>query len=138
MASKELKSFLSSVSSGYLDYANAIYEGQFTSQAELGAAERIDLVELGIPKGAAGLIIAAAKGIGDFFYCLAFLLSAFRCMHCFQYCGSLISLLRSIALLNVNHAQIAGPDTRAMQGCCTISFVLYGPSLSCVLHNCMY
>ena len=29
----------------------------------------------------------------------------------------------------MNHAQIAARDTRAMQGCCTISFVLYEPSL---------
>ena len=39
---------------------------------------------------------------------------------------------------SVNHAQTAAPDPRAMQGCCTISFVLYEPSLSHVLHNCMY
>ena len=58
MASQELKIFLSSINWRYLDYADAIYEGEFTSQAELGAAERTDLQALGIPKGAAGLIIA--------------------------------------------------------------------------------
>ena len=98
MASQELKCFLSSVNSGYLDYANAIYEGQFTSQAELGAAERIDLVELGIPKGAAGLIIAAAKGIGDSFIASLFY-SAFRCMHCFQFCGITHQLTQKYCLV---------------------------------------
>ena len=67
MASQELKAFLSSVNFGYLDYADAIYEGEFTSQAELGAADRTDLQVLGTPKGAAGLIIAAATGAGDSF-----------------------------------------------------------------------
>ena len=65
MASQNLKSFLSSVNSGYLHYADAIYDSEFTSQAELGAADRADLQALGIPKGAAGLIIAAARGAGD-------------------------------------------------------------------------
>ncbi|KAL0035679.1 hypothetical protein WJX79_007913 [Trebouxia sp. C0005] len=64
MASQNLKSFLSSVNSGYLHYADAIYDSEFTSQAELGAADRADLQALGIPKGAAGLIIAAARGAG--------------------------------------------------------------------------
>lgn len=36
-------------------------------QAELTAAERKDLEDLGIPKGAAGLIIKAAKNTGDCF-----------------------------------------------------------------------
>jgi len=67
MASQELKSFLSRVNFGYLDYADAIYEGEFTSQAELGAADRTDLQALGTPKGTAGLIIAAARGAGDSF-----------------------------------------------------------------------
>ena len=48
-----------------MHYADAIYDGEFTSQAELGAADRADLQALGIPKGAAGLIIAAAGGAGD-------------------------------------------------------------------------
>ncbi|KAA6423986.1 MAG: hypothetical protein FRX49_05945 [Trebouxia sp. A1-2] len=65
MASQNLKSFLSSVNSGYLHYADAIYDSEFTSQAELGAADRADLQALGIPKGAAGLIIAAARGAGS-------------------------------------------------------------------------
>ncbi|DBA80480.1 TPA: hypothetical protein ACH3X2_007408 [Trebouxia sp. C0005] len=47
-----------------MHYADAIYDGEFTSQAELGAADRADLQALGIPKGAAGLIIAAAGGAG--------------------------------------------------------------------------
>ncbi len=72
MASQELKTFLSSVNFGYLDYADAIYEGEFTSQAELGAADRADLQALGIPKGAAGLIIAAARGAGDSVVALLF------------------------------------------------------------------
>ena len=41
-------------------------------------------------------------------------------------------------MLNVNHAQIVAPDTRAMQGCCTKGFVLYEPLLSRVSHSCMY
>ncbi|KAL0056155.1 hypothetical protein WJX82_008246 [Trebouxia sp. C0006] len=41
---------------------NAIHKGEFTNQAELAAADRTDLEKLGIPKGAAGLIIAAAAG----------------------------------------------------------------------------
>ena len=57
---KSHRSFLSSVNFGYLDYAEAIYEGEVNSQAELGAAERADLQALGIPKGAAGLIVAGA------------------------------------------------------------------------------
>ena len=65
MASQELKTFLTSINLGYLDYADAIYEGEFTNQAELGTAERIDLQALGVPKCAAGLIIAAARGAGD-------------------------------------------------------------------------
>ena len=39
---------------------------------------------------------------------------------------------------SVNHAQTAAPDTRAMQGCFALSFVVYEPSLSHVLHNFMY
>ena len=72
MASQELKSFLGSIHSGYLEYAHAIHEGEFTSQAELGAADRSDLQALGIPKGAAGLIIATARGAspGDIFIAL--------------------------------------------------------------------
>ena len=64
MASQELKSFLSHVNFRYLHYTDAIYDGEFTSQAELGAADRADLQALSIPKGAAGLIIAAARGAG--------------------------------------------------------------------------
>ena len=72
MASQELKSFLSSVKVGYLEYADGIHQGEFISQAELGAADRSDLQALGIPKGAAGLIIATARGAspGDFFTAL--------------------------------------------------------------------
>lgn len=50
-----------------MDYADAIYKGEFTTQAELGAAERTYLQALGGPKGAAGLINAAAGGAGDSF-----------------------------------------------------------------------
>ena len=84
MASQELKAFLTSVDSGYLDYADAIYEGEFTRQAELGAADRADLQALGIPMGAAGLIIAVAQGAGNsvaawLFHCQPFIvLTAFR------------------------------------------------------------
>ncbi len=72
MASQELKDFLSSVNPTYLDYADSIYEGEFTSKAELGAADRKDLQALKIPKGAAGLIIAEARGAGDSFVALLF------------------------------------------------------------------
>jgi len=86
MASQQLKSFLSSVNFGYLDYADAIYEGEFTSQAELGAADHTDLQALGIPKGAAELIIAAARGAGDSFVALLFhyqpLVVCTACQHC--------------------------------------------------------
>ena len=78
MASQELKSFLSSVKFGYLDYAGAIYKGEFTSQAELGAAERVDLQALGIPKGAA-LLQQLEVQVTASLPCSP--LSAFSCMH---------------------------------------------------------
>lgn len=65
MASQELRAFLISIDSRYVDHADAIHKGEFTNQAELAAAERTDLEKLGIPEGAAGLIIAAARGKGD-------------------------------------------------------------------------
>ena len=65
MASQELRAFLSSIDNRYVDHADAIHKGEFTNQAELAAADRTDLEKLGIPKGAAGLIIAAAGGKGD-------------------------------------------------------------------------
>ena len=65
MASQELRAFLKSIDSRYVDHADAIHKGEFTNQAELAAADRTDLEKLGIPKGAAGLIIAAAAGKGD-------------------------------------------------------------------------
>lgn len=65
MASQELRANLSSIDIGYVDHADAIHKGEITNKAELAAASRIDLVELGIPKGAAGAIIAAAGGKGD-------------------------------------------------------------------------
>ena len=70
MASQELKLFLSGVDSAYLRFADVIHRGQFISQAELTAAERKDLEDMGIPKGAAGLIIAAARDTGDSFVAL--------------------------------------------------------------------
>ena len=66
MASQELKAFLRRVNS----------EGEFTSQAELGAADRADLQAFKIPQGAAGLIIAAAKGSGGSFNAFALPLPA--------------------------------------------------------------
>jgi len=72
MASEELKIFLSSVSSAYLKFADAIHEGGITSKAELGAVERTDLQALGIPLGAAALITATARGSGDSFGTLLF------------------------------------------------------------------
>ena len=65
MASQELRAFLSCIDRRYVDHANTIHQGEFTNQAELAAADRTDLEKLGIPKGAAGLIIAAARGTGD-------------------------------------------------------------------------
>ncbi len=70
MASQELKLFLSGVDSAYLRFADVIHRGQFISQAELTAAERKDLEDMGIPKGAAGLIIASARDTGDSFIVL--------------------------------------------------------------------
>ena len=51
MASQELKMFLDGVNSAYLGFADVIHRGQFTSHAELTAAERKDLEDLGIPGG---------------------------------------------------------------------------------------
>ncbi|DBA70038.1 TPA: hypothetical protein ACH3X2_012289, partial [Trebouxia sp. C0005] len=62
---QELRAFLSSIDSRHVDHADAIHKGEFTNQAELAAADRTDLEKLGIPKGAAGLIIAAAGGKGS-------------------------------------------------------------------------
>ena len=64
MASREVKSFLSSVDAAYLEYAEALHVAGYSTQAELGAATRPLLVALGIRKGAAGLIIASATGVG--------------------------------------------------------------------------
>ncbi|DBA90637.1 TPA: hypothetical protein ACH3X1_003863 [Trebouxia sp. C0004] len=66
MASKELRTFVSKVKIGYLIYSDVIQKGDFTSHAELGAADRKDLQELKIHKGAARLVIPAARGTGDF------------------------------------------------------------------------
>ncbi len=65
MASQELKKFLRGVNTEYLVHADALHHGEFTNQAELGAADRADLEKLGVPKGAAGLIIKEAEGTGD-------------------------------------------------------------------------
>ena len=62
MAAQELGAFLSSIDGRYVDHADAIYRCEFINQAELAAADHTDLEELGIPKGAAGLIIKAAGG----------------------------------------------------------------------------
>ena len=72
MASQDLKTFLRSVNSRYLNYAEVSHEGQLTNQAELGAADRTDLQALGVPTGAAGLSIKAARGAGDSFIALLF------------------------------------------------------------------
>ena len=65
MASQDLRAFLSSIAGKYVGYADAIHNGGFTEQAELAAADRSDLVHLDVPTGAAGLIVAAARGNGD-------------------------------------------------------------------------
>lgn len=65
MASQDLRAFLNSIASKYVGYANAIHDGGFTEQAELAAADRTDLVDLGIPTGAARVIVAVARGTGD-------------------------------------------------------------------------
>lgn len=67
MASQELKKFLSRVNPEYLVHADALYQGEFTNQAELGAADRADLEDVGVRKGAAGLIIEEAGGTGASF-----------------------------------------------------------------------
>lgn len=64
MASEELKVFLRSVKPEYVRYADLLHEGTFTDQAELSAANKSELEDLKVPKGAAGLIIMAAQGTG--------------------------------------------------------------------------
>jgi len=61
------QNFLRLVNNEYLVHADALHHGEFTNQAELGAADRADLENLGVPKGAAGLIIKEAAGTGDSF-----------------------------------------------------------------------
>lgn len=78
MASQQLKTFLSSIDKRYLDYADGIYQ-DFRNKAELGTAERADLLALGVPKGAAGLLISAAKGTGDSYVVLLFLHQSLIC-----------------------------------------------------------
>ncbi len=65
MASEALKAFLSSINIEYLQYADAIHHGTFTTPLEIGAAKREDLEALQVPKGAAGAIVAAAKNTGS-------------------------------------------------------------------------
>ena len=72
MASQELRAFFSSIDSEYLDHAEAIRQSGFAKKAELAAADRTDLEKLGIPKGAAGMIIAAAGGRGNSFVAFIF------------------------------------------------------------------
>ena len=67
MASQEHKKFLGRVNPEYLVHADALYPGEFTNQAELGAADRADLEDVGVRKGAAGLIIKEAGGTGASF-----------------------------------------------------------------------
>ncbi len=71
MASQELKAFLSSVN---LDTWTMQMPSMKVNSLvrQLGAADRADLQALGIPKGAAGLIIAAARGAGDSVVALLF------------------------------------------------------------------
>lgn len=64
MASLELIEFLRSVNVNYAQYAQILHEGTYTIRGELSAAERSDLEALGMPKGAAGLIIKAAEKTG--------------------------------------------------------------------------
>ncbi|CAL8463554.1 g3088 [Coccomyxa elongata] len=62
MALNKLKEFLRSINEDYVRYAEHLHQGTFTNKAELSAADRSDLEALTVPKGAAGLIIQAAKG----------------------------------------------------------------------------
>ena len=64
MASSQLVEFLRSVDQTYAQYAQLLYEGTYTNKGELSAADKPDLVALGVPTGAAGLIIKAAQGTG--------------------------------------------------------------------------
>ena len=48
-----------------LEICRCHYNGDFTSQQELGVADHTDLQDLKILKGAAGLITAATRGAGD-------------------------------------------------------------------------
>ncbi|KAK9819629.1 hypothetical protein WJX72_000463 [[Myrmecia] bisecta] len=63
LASEELKEFLRSIKAEYVQYAELLHEGTFTDKAELSGADKTDLVALGVPNGAAGLIIRTAQGI---------------------------------------------------------------------------
>ena len=67
MASEKLKDFLRKVDEDedYSPYAELLHVGKFTTKAQLGAASREQLIAIGIPDGAAGLIIQAAKGAGE-------------------------------------------------------------------------
>ena len=70
MASEKLKNFLRKVDEDedYSPYAEVLHVGKFTTKAQLGAASREQLITLGIPDGAAGLIVQAAKGTGEVIY----------------------------------------------------------------------
>ncbi|CAL8466446.1 g5982 [Coccomyxa elongata] len=65
MASQELIGFLRSVDEKCAQYAQLLQAGTFTDRLELSAADKFDLEALGVPKGAAGLIMEAAQGTGD-------------------------------------------------------------------------
>lgn len=82
MASQKLRAFLSSIDRRYEDHADAVHTGGFTSQAEVAAANCADLEKLGIPRGAAGVLIAEAGGKGDFMGCCYLPVSASSRTHC--------------------------------------------------------
>ena len=86
MASQELKTFLSSVNFGYLDNADAIYERNSLVRQTFRSA-----APLGIPKGAAGLITAAAKGAGDSFVALLCHYQPLVVCPAFPYCDLCLS-----------------------------------------------
>lgn len=70
MAPEELKAFLTSIDSRYLDYADRIHNEGFTSIVEVAFAREAELQAKGVITGAARQIIDAAQRRGNSFVAL--------------------------------------------------------------------